>query len=239
MAYLTTHNAMSAGEDRFLAPNQTFGVARQLADGVRALMLDTYERDGEPYLCHGDCGFGATPLAETLGVLRAFLEAHPREVVTLILEAYLSPEATVAAVEAAGLAPHLHTQGEGPWPTLGEMVEADRRLVVLTDRPGAAPWHHDVWDHAFETHFHVESADAFDCAPNRGDPAHPLFILNHFVTNPIAFIDFAREANARENLLDHAERCATAFGRPVTFVVVDFYEAGEALGVADRLNGVD
>src|SRR5687767_15168907 len=40
VAYVTTHNAMSSQEDGFFGPNQFFGVARQLDDGVRGLMLD-------------------------------------------------------------------------------------------------------------------------------------------------------------------------------------------------------
>src|SRR5690606_21450434 len=55
VAYPTTHNAMSNAEERWIAPNQTFGMWRQLEDGVRGLMLDVYEDEGVTVLCHGYC----------------------------------------------------------------------------------------------------------------------------------------------------------------------------------------
>ncbi len=48
-----THNSMSNADAEWMAPNQQHGLTRQLEDGVRALMLDTMEWNGGPYLCHG------------------------------------------------------------------------------------------------------------------------------------------------------------------------------------------
>ena len=239
VAYATTHNAMATQDDAYWAPNHFNAIPTQLADGVRGLMLDTHFHDGEPRLCHGRCDLGQHLLVDVLGELRAFLEANPREVLTIIFEAYISPEQTAAAFEESGLAVYVHTlQADGPFPTLGEMVDADRRLVVLSDSPGGPPWHHDVWSYAFETHWSVDTIEDFDCAPNRGDPAHPLFILNHFITNPVAFFRVAEQANAEAVLLDHAQRCLAAFGRVPNFVTVDFYSLGDVLSVVDTLNGV-
>src|SRR5690606_6868567 len=67
VAYATTHNAHSSEADAFFKPNQRFGLTRQLEDGVRALMLDTYDPPRGavgPQLCHGVCsvGLGMRPL---------------------------------------------------------------------------------------------------------------------------------------------------------------------------------
>lgn len=237
VAYLTTHNAMANTADGFRPPNHLTDVPTQLAAGARALMLDTYEEPDGLFLCHGFCALGRTPLVEGLQQIGTFLDQHPREVVSIIFEAYITPEQTTQAFSDAGLLPILHTQAPGePWPTLGALIAADRRLVVFSDTRGGPAWHHHVWDFAWETHFHVEQVDAFDCAPNRGDPAHTLFILNHFITRPIAQQRFAEEANP--TLAAHATRCQAETGRLPNFVTVDFYELGDPLGVVNALNGL-
>ena len=38
-----THNSMSNEDEGWLAPNQGFGISRQLQDGIRAMMLDTVD----------------------------------------------------------------------------------------------------------------------------------------------------------------------------------------------------
>ena len=59
LAVVCTHNAHSNQEDGFAipTPNQIPSFTTQLEDGVRCLMLDTYDWNGELFLCHGACGF--------------------------------------------------------------------------------------------------------------------------------------------------------------------------------------
>ena len=129
------------------AANQRYNVNTQLADGVRGLMLDTYELDGVPYLCHGPCDFGKRPLHDTLTDLRLFLESNPGEVLVLIFENYLPGDAMVSAFEEAGLEPVMHTQPRGELANAREMIESGRRVVALTDDGGgASPWLMAVWD---------------------------------------------------------------------------------------------
>ncbi|MCB9545351.1 MAG: hypothetical protein H6706_05580 [Myxococcales bacterium] len=235
VAYLTTHNAMANAADGLRPPNQAPDMPTQLAEGARALMLDTYAEPDGLFLCHGYCALGRTPLVEGLGQIRTFLEAHPREVVSIIFEAYITPDETAAAFADAGLLPLLHTQPLGePWPTLGELIAAGHRLVVFTDRPGGPAWHHDVWAYAWETPFHVEQVEDFGCAPNRGNPANSLFILNHFLTRPIALPSLAEAANP--TLQAHADACLAATGRLPNFVTVDFARIADTHAVVDALN---
>ncbi|WVZ57278.1 hypothetical protein U9M48_007683 [Paspalum notatum var. saurae] len=62
-AYLTTHNAYAivgepshTGVPRITFDNQEDTVTDQLNNGVRALMLDTYDFKGDVWLCHSDGG---------------------------------------------------------------------------------------------------------------------------------------------------------------------------------------
>ena len=114
-------------------PNHFHAMTRQLDDGVRGLMLDLhYDDDGTPSLCHGDCFWGWRPLVDGLTELRVFLDADPRAVITLLLENYIDLEDIEAAMGASGLLELAFAHPPGtPWPTLGEMIDAGNRVVVL------------------------------------------------------------------------------------------------------------
>ncbi len=242
VAYATTHNAMANTDRGFHGPNQHHSIARQLAAGVRALMLDTYLEDGQTMLCHGVCLAGSQPLVEGLAEIEAFLAANPREVVTIIFESYISAQQTQQAFEDSGLNPHLYHRPEGQgqdWPTLEEMIDAGERLVVLTDREGSQTgWHLDVWSLAWETHYSARSAEDFTCNPNRGDTNNALFIFNHFLTNPIGLPELAEQVNHNPLLGQRAEQCQNASGKLPNFITVDFYSIGDVLTVVNALNGV-
>lgn len=252
---LTTHNAMANAADGWVGPNQSVDVPAQLAAGVRGLMLDTY-RAGDlndfgfpqvadvdpdtPYLCHAYCALGSQPLVEGLTEIRTFLEADPGAVVTIIIESYLDHDLTAAAFADAGLVPHAYVHPGGPWPTLGQLVDDDTRLVVFQDETvdPAHQWLMNVWQHAFETHFSAASSDDLSCADNRGDPSNDLFILNHFLTDVFGSPELAAQVNGAPFLLDRALECENVHDRAATFVVVDFFEIGDVPTVVDTLNGI-
>ena len=238
VAYATSHNAMSNRAARWVAPNQEVGITAQLEFGVRALMLDTYDFNGQSMLCHGSCSLGRQPLVDGLGEVKAFLDAHPREVISIIFESYLSADKTAEAFTAAGLTPMLYAHSAGaPFATLGELVEANTRLFVVTDSGGGAyPWYHDVWDEAWETDYSNATMEDFSCAPNRGTRGNALFILNRFLTNPVAYRDLAVQANANPAFLAFAEECWATGGQVPNFVTVDFVDEGALFEVVDALN---
>ena len=73
-----------------------------------------------------------------------WLAAHPREVVTFFVQDEVTPADTAEVFETAGLLPYVHTQVAGrPWPTLGQMIDSGRRVVVLMENHGGGttyPW---------------------------------------------------------------------------------------------------
>jgi len=262
VAYATTHNAMAARFDPYnyslLISNQCSGVPAQLADGIRGLMLDIHlfappeTEEVDLYLCHSDCDFGAQLLVDGLAEVRAFLDEHPGEIVTFIIETNSDTAPMEAEIRdafvASGLAPYAHVQVPGaPWPTLGEMVAADRRLVVLTDdsSPQAGcdadgapcPWNHHLWSgFAFETPFQASSAAEFTCTDLRGAPGDDLFILNHFLTQNIGQPRFARQVNFDPLLSSRARECWAYQGQIPNFPTVDFYEIGRVVRTTNLLN---
>lgn len=240
VSFATSHNAMSNADDDWLFPNQPHDLDRQLKDGLRAFMLDTHDDKGVAMLCHGTCLAGSEPLDAGLARFTAFLDAHPDEVIAFIFEAYISADATVEAFEAAGLIDRVHVQSpEAPWPTLRELLDAGTPLVVFTDKPDSGPaWYHDVWDHAFETAFSNKTKADIDCRKGRGDKEHPLFILNHFLTDPVALPELAEQINHDPFFIGKARECEAKWSRLPTFVTVDFYDIGDVFAVVDALNGL-
>lgn len=245
VSYATTHNAMSNAAEGWLGPNQSYSITTQLDDGIRALMLDTWYFDLQPVLCHGGdvvpCDVaGMKPLADGLAEITDFLDRRPNEVVSIIFESYVTEADTEAAFVAADLMRHVHVQPvDQPWPTLRELLEADTRLVVLTDDGGGSlPWHHYVWDYAWETHFSFQNPSQFSCNRNRGAADNELFILNHFLTNFIGSPNLANQVNHNPLFVDRALQCESESGRLPNFVTVDFYEIGDVFAVVDTLNGV-
>lgn len=242
VAYPMTHNAMSNVEDGWSLANQNFGIARQLDDGIRGMMLDTYDEDGELLLCHVLCGLGSRPLVEGLQDINAFLEANPDEVVSIIFENYISQAQTASAFDESGLIDfvYAHQVGE-PWPTLSELIAANTRLVVFEEKlPQEAefPWLMNIWDHAGETPFSFAAPEDFVCDPNRGDPSNALFLLNHFLTGTLGgSLELAEMVNYNPLFIDRARQCEQEWNKLPNFVAVDFYDTGDLFDVVDALNG--
>jgi len=237
-----THNAMSNAEAGWVSPNQNFGLTRQLSDGIRGVMLDTYDEDGELLLCHVICLAGSQPLVEGLEEITTFLEANPEEVVSIIFENYITNAQTADAFEDSGLIDFVYAHDIGePWPTLADLIAAGTRLVVFQEKlPQEAeyPWLMNIWDHAWETPFSFAAPEDFTCDPNRGDPANPLFLFNHFLSatlggNP----DLAEMVNHNPLFIDRVHECEAENDDFANFIAVDFYDIGDLFDVVDDLNG--
>lgn len=243
VAHPMTHNAMSNAEAGWLVPNQSFGITRQLRDGIRGLMLDTYDEDGELLLCHVICGAGSQPLVDGLGEIEAFLSANPDEVVSIIFENYISHAQMASAFEESGLSGLVHAHQVGdPWPTLRELIDANTRLVAFQEKlplDPEFPWLMNVWDHTWETPFSFSTPEDLVCDPNRGDPANPLFLLNHFLTGPFGGSpESAETINHNPLFIDRATQCELEGDALPNFVAVDFYDIGDLFEVVDSLNGL-
>lgn len=238
--FAMTHNAMSSAEEGWVAPNQTHAIPTQLADGIRGFMLDThYTEEGSTALCHGFCELGSTPLVDGLRIFHDFLEGHPREVIVFMIQNGISSADTVEAFEAAELDRYTYAHDPAtPWPTLGELIARDTRLVVFHEGGGTEPaWYMDGYaSYVWDTDYRATTVDDFGCDLLRGSPSNALFLVNHFLTAPLPLPSLATEANERSVLRDRVTRCESEAGRIVNWLAVDFYEIGSLLEVVDELN---
>ena len=245
VAYLTTHNAYNSQEDNFSLPNQNFNITSQLNDGVRALMIDVYDVLGTPTVYHGTSILGSAPFLDFMIDIKTFLDSHPNEIITIILECYTSANEIEYDITQAGLISYLYTHSAGNnWPTLQTMINNDTRFVVFSDQDDAnasQEWYHYVWDHAVETHYTNNNQTDFSCDFNRGDSINDLFILNHFITNSVLGTGDESQAtivNSNPYFINRALQCQQEKNKFPNFITVDFYELGNCFDVVDQLNGV-
>jgi hypothetical protein len=136
-----------------------------------------------PYLCHTLCEIGSEPLEEQLQLFSDFLRENRREVVILFVEPYVPVEETERAMEATGLRDQAaELRIDEPLPTLGELIRANTRLIVLSEEDGGArPWYLPGFEFAQDTPLGAERPSELSCARFRGDADSPLFLLNHWI----------------------------------------------------------
>ncbi len=196
------------------------------------------------YLCHGFCEIGSTRLSRFARDLKRWLDAHPSDVVALVIEDHTTPKDIAAVLTAAALVDRIYTHpATAPWPTLRELVAARRQLLVLTQgRADGVPWLLRTADVVEETPYRFTSAAALSgatsCAIGRGGAGRPFFLLNHWISRSPPVRADADRVNVEPVLGERARRCAAVRGRNPSFVAVDFAERGALLRVVDALNGL-
>ena len=202
----------------------------------------------------------AGTLASWLGEIKGWLDKHPNDVVTLLL-------VNSDNVPTGDLATSFHTSGidsygfvprtDGVWPTLQEMITANKRLVVFVNAVAAAPdaaYLLNEFDYLFENAYNVTTPTGFSCDIDRptkalatAAPQGKLGLMNHMLyTSLYAFgqsiqtptVSAAGTTNAQASLGQSANDCKKAWGGGPTFLLVDFVDVGDGVKVIDGLNGV-
>lgn len=213
------------------------------ADRIRRTISKPAGVKPKLFMCHGFCELGATPLTDATTALRDYLERNPREVVVVDIEDYVPWQDIAKLFESAGLKKYAYEGPWGPvWPTLGEMIEKDQRLLVMAERAQPrVPWMHNAYSAMQETRFHFSTVDELrapsSCEPERGDDANTMFLVNHWVdTAPNPRPSIARRVNSYSFLSRRIARCERDRGLLANLIAVDFYKQGDLFGVVDELN---
>ncbi|CAL9121894.1 unnamed protein product [Musa textilis] len=126
-SWLTTHNSFAklgqksrTGTPVVTLENQQDSITDQLNNGVRGLMLDMYDFLDDIWLCHsfgGKChNFTAfEPAIDVLKEIQVYLEANPSEVITIIIEDFVtSPMGLTKVFNASGLLKYWFPVSECP-----------------------------------------------------------------------------------------------------------------------------
>jgi hypothetical protein len=192
----------------------------------------------EVFLCHTTCELGATRLSVALGDYRTFLDRNPGEVVILFVEPYVGPADFAQAIEDAGLDRYAKAlELDEPMPTLGELVEEDKRLVVFAEHDGGNPsWYMDGFSFVQDTPLGATKISETSCALERGDATSPFLMVNNWAD----VFPPKRGANSpfltKEFLTDRIRRCAEKRGLPVSLIATDHYDQGDFVDYVERIN---
>jgi hypothetical protein len=281
--YLTAHNAYANHAARWRYAQQTGSLRWQLEHGARGLSLDIWRfspanSDEDIFLCHEACDKYPNlnvpqRLSEALREVADFLEIAPDAVVTLLFESRVGPDAAALVQQAfrtAGVEDLLFyadrpTQlASGPWdvrakkawPTLEQLVESGKRLVVFSDRaadtrrnpnPGQAapPRINDglpyLWEFAIESFYgdlgmHFDTLGSREGSAALTDTSKTLFALNYFPTWAVGGVfpsysysvinDFEVNNSFGTNIRFHIDKYTRSAERPPNFLLVDFFELG-------------
>jgi hypothetical protein len=253
VSFPVSHAAMANDDTLWAFPAQRRSLRRQLDDGMRALMLEVHEGEDGPRLCFGDCseGFGLVPVA--LGQIGAFLDANPNEIVTLFIDNRVGAPALAEALDSAGLLGSAHVPPGGPWPTLRELIDSGRRLVVFVeDADGGPPELQSASTWVSSTRADYRAADEFDCTLEPAGTA--LSLVHHVLVGPTSGAEggqsgqggqgsdlhpseaLAETVNRNPVLIDRLRTCERLNGRAPNFVAVDFYDTSDVMLATQLLN---
>jgi hypothetical protein len=193
------------------------------------------------YLCHGLCEIGASDFVDGMAQVAAWLDAHPDEVLTLIIQDHADPGRIGAALTEAAVASLAFTPPPpgGLWPTLGQLIDSGRRVLVMLEHHDGGtryPWMRNGYERLLqETPYAFSQASAFTCGEYRGRPDAPLFLINHWLTRFDKLVTAARQVNDAAVLRERVQACRQQRRAP-TYLSVNYADIGDLIAVVRELN---
>ncbi|KAH6609598.1 hypothetical protein Trco_002944 [Trichoderma cornu-damae] len=240
--------------------NQELPVKTQLDDGVRFLQAQMqWPANGSvPHFCHTTCDLlDAGPITDWLGEVMQWVDAHPYDVVTILLGNgnYSDPALYVPFIQQTGIlkyafVPTVFPMSLDDWPTLENMIIRGSRVVMFLDYQAnqtAYPWLMDEFSQMWETTFDPTDR-AFPCTVQRppdlsADAAKDrLYLMNHNLNAEfnvfnlellVPAVSLLNETNAAEGYGSvglAANNCRADWGRAPNVLNVDYYNYGSPPG---------
>ncbi|KAM6499914.1 PLC-like phosphodiesterase, TIM beta/alpha-barrel-containing domain containing protein [Amanita muscaria] len=239
----------SYGNVTFIGAHDSFAYSRDpaLNNGVRLLQAQS----------HMFFLYDGGTVLNYLKKVKRFMDQNPNEVLTLL---FTNPEGrSVLNVwkpifDQAGLTSMMYVPPHVPmkyneWPTLGEMIDSGKRVVVFLDSSADTskvdfilPEFPMIW----ETPFGVTDP-SFPCSVNRIEgplaTTDHMYMINHSLNKNVLGIVIsdafdAPTTNGVTSILNNANGCVPlGGGRNPNFLLLDFVDLGNAFRAADVLNG--
>ncbi|KAH7324573.1 PLC-like phosphodiesterase [Stachybotrys elegans] len=256
ITFAASHNAAFVG--RTPSHNQFQYPENGMDMGIRYFTTQVHEWNGEIRQCHSSCLLlNVGTFSEIVVSIKRWLDAHPREVVTLLITngADNIPVTEFAPVfEAAGAANMVFRPsgplGLGNWPTLGQLIDSGQRFVVFMDYnadTNRVPYILPQFDHYVETPFSPTSRNFFNCDVDRpvsgGSASNRMIWANHNLNVDIFGVVIpaqsqAAQTNSVNNIRQQTEICVARHGRNPHVVMLDFVSEGQVIEAQRILNGL-
>lgn len=205
---------------------------------------------------HANCALGMREPIGALNSIVSFLQSNPNEVIIMPtqIDYGTGGEVTLAEIDAVfeqvpGFKSLMYNHEDGSlWPTLGELIEADTRILFFhyngqqcsgSNAVACPEGFHDWFSYAGETEFQFTSASQFQnvefsCLITRGSGSLDFYGVNVFLQIPN--LSTCGELNTREFLIAHVEACSTFTSQDVNLILVDCWDEGDVLDIAREYN---
>lgn len=250
------------------AGNQFYNATIALSAGVRLLQAQVQPLNGVLELCHTSCALiDGGSLEAWLADIKFWMDNNPNDVVTLLLvnggdnsTASFGEAFTSSGISKYGYTPASSTGVTSDWPTLQTLITANTRLITFIasiDASPAYPYLLPEFNYVFETAFGVSSLSSFNCTLDRPSSLASasaaiasgyMGLINHFADTAGSLFsvpditDIATTNSASTNTVGalgtQAAECKSEWSVAPTFMLVDFWNVGPAIGTADVMNGV-
>ena len=253
-----THNAHSTLDEgfNFLSANHRKNISQQWDAGFRAFMLDIHHSKYSQDLvntsfCHGTyaisihpCVYGSQNAVDLLSMLHQKMNGSHRDIVTLLFEVHVPYGHVEYILNASGLLEKTHIQVlNQPWPTLNEMIENERTLVVFIEGAynSEYPFLHNFVEHGWTSSYAEKNPEDMNCDVHRGDANQPVWHMNNWLSVESGLTDYTRApiVNDYDFLLNRSLDCWESHGSRPTFIAVDWWTDGETVNVTRTLNQMD
>lgn len=218
------------------------------------------------HLCHSSCSLlDAGSLQGWLKEIKTWMDRNPNDVVTMILvnqenasPSDLGQQFSASGIDKLAYTPPSATTIPQTWPTLDRLIGNNTRLMTFVASLGQAstqyPYLMDQYAFSFENNFENTNPANYSCNPSRpttlstataARDSGRLFVMNHFLYVTGIFQSpnetYANVTNGQSgtgSLGDSIRQCTGVYGKPPSFVMVDFFNVGPAISSVDAANGV-
>ena len=255
-----THDSAFVGSTA--ADNQYVSVTQQLDAGIRFLQGQTHKDAlGTLSLCHTSCLLrNAGPLTTYLSTIKSWLDAHPNEVLTLLLTNGDNLNVTQfdSAFQSSGLVPSIYIPpSDAPlnldaWPTLQELITTNKRLVMFLDygaNTALVPYILDEFAFFFETPYDTTDPTFPECNIDRPPGANAdgrMYIVNHFLDLNLSGIlipdvpadNETNAATGSGSIGAQIDLCEVLYHRAPKGVLVDNFDKGNVFAAQNMANGL-
>ncbi|KAL5117010.1 hypothetical protein ACEQ8H_005096 [Pleosporales sp. CAS-2024a] len=210
--------------------NHFYNTTVQLESGVRMLSAQVHQFNNsgtvEWHLCHTSCNLlDAGTLTNWLQEIKTWMDAHPNDVVTLLIvnsddadAATLGSQFAASGIDQLAYTPPSLSSPPTQWPTLSALISNRTRLLTFVASLAAPPspqypYLMDEFTFLFENPFENTTPATYACNPDRptslrdnplaAAQSDRLFLMNHMLYTQQSFgiqttnLSYANRTNAQ------------------------------------------
>ncbi|KAF1945624.1 hypothetical protein EJ02DRAFT_451343 [Clathrospora elynae] len=207
-------------------------------------------------------------LESWLSDIKTWMDANTNDVVTVLVvnsddasAAEIGAQFSASGIDKLAYTPPSTTTTPQTWPTLDNLISNNTRLMAfvasLNESSAQYPYLMDEFVYMFENDFENVNPNNYSCNPSRPSSvagsasaaleSNRMFVMNHFLYETQLFgiqspnETYANVTNAQTGIGSMGEsvtNCTGVYGKPPTFVMVDFFNVGPAMASVDAANSV-